>query len=261
MKLKILNTKNAENGSVDFPVSEEIREDLIKRAVLALQSRTRQPYGADPRAGLKHSTRISRRRRKFRGSYGLGISRSPRKILSKKGRRIHWVGAEAPNTVGGRRAHPPKADKKWEKHINRKENRKAINSAMCAALDASVVAARGHKIPKSYPFALDTDFDDVKKTAEVRSILESLGFADELVRGDNGGKTLLLVTESKQFAKAAKNIAGIDVATASELNAELLAPGAHPGRVTLFTVNSIKAMSGKTEKAPAKKAAKKEVKA
>ena len=85
---------------------------LIKRAVLTLQNNKRQRYGANPEAGKKVSAALSKRRRKYRGSYGHGISRVPRKILSRRGTSMNWQGAFAPGTVGGRRAHPPKAEKK-----------------------------------------------------------------------------------------------------------------------------------------------------
>ena len=244
MKLTILNTKNAEKGSVDFPVQEAIRPDLIKRACEALASKKRQPYGADPRAGLKHSADVSRRRRKYRGSYGKGISRVPRKVLSRSGLQFHWKGAQMPGTVGGRRAHPPKAEKKWTRKINKKENRKAINSAICAALDAETVKKRGHLIPKGYPFALDKDFEKLTKTQALKQVLEEMGFADELARGRNGAKSLLVVTENEQLAKAARNLPGVDAASTKQLNAHLLAPGTHPGRATLFTKSSVEALGG-----------------
>lgn len=262
MKLDIITTKNAKNGNVQFPISEALRVDLIKRAVETLQANARTPYGADPRAGLKHSTDVSRRRRKFRGSYGKGISRVPRKVLSKKGSRIYWVGAEAPGTVSGRRAHPPKAEKIWTKKLNRKENRKAINSAMTATLDRELVTLRGHKVPETYPFALDADFESITKTKELETALEALGFADELARGRDGAKSLLIVTDSEALALAARNLDGVEVATPNELNAHMLAPGAHPGRATLFTTASIASLAGEPQetKAPAKAAAKKTAK-
>jgi large subunit ribosomal protein L4e len=43
------------------------------------------------------------------------------------------------------------------------------------------------------------------------------------------------VAENKGLADAANNIPGVDVVTVKNLNAELLAPGAHPGRLTLWT--------------------------
>ena len=128
MKVTILNKENQNKGEVDFPsqFSESYRPDLIRRAVHALQSAARQAYGANPDAGQRHSSTISKRRRNYRGCYGFGISRVNRKILSRRGTRMHWVGTFSPQTVGGRRSHPPKADKIFEKDINKKENRKAL---------------------------------------------------------------------------------------------------------------------------------------
>lgn len=239
MKLKILNTKNSENGTITFPISEAYRADLIKRACEALQSKQRQAYGSDPRSGFKHSVLVSRRRRKYRGSYGKGISRVPRKILSRNGSQFHWKGAQVSGTVGGHRAHGPKAEKIWARKINKKENRKAINSAMCAALDKNLVAQRGHNIPKSYPFALDQDFDKISKTKDLLAALDKLGFSEELQRGQEGAKSILIVSENQELKKAAKNIPGVDVAAANQLNAHILAPGTHAGRATLFTKQSI----------------------
>ena len=131
MKLPIYTLTKSETGKKDLPVqfSELIRPDLIERAVFTIQSNKRQPYGADPRAGLRHCGNLSRRRNNYKTSYGHGISRVPRKILSSRGTRFNWAGAIAPGTVGGRRAHPPKADKVWSQKINKKERRKAIRSA------------------------------------------------------------------------------------------------------------------------------------
>ena len=94
MKLKIFGTSEDKTGEINLPsqFNEDIRPDLIKRAVLALQSGRRKAYGAAPEAGKRASSTLSKRRRRYRGSYGFGISRTPRKILSRRGRRMFWVG-------------------------------------------------------------------------------------------------------------------------------------------------------------------------
>src|SRR3989338_11129595 len=144
MKLKVISPEGKEDGSVTLPTqfSEEVRSDLIKRAVLAIQSHNRQPYGASPEAGKRASAKLSRRRRNYRGSYGLGISRVPRKIFSRRGTRMNWQGAFAPGTVGGRRAHPPKAEKIWWQNINKKERKMAIRSAMAATINKEAVTKK-----------------------------------------------------------------------------------------------------------------------
>ena len=240
--------------------SEPLRVDLIKRAVLSLQSRARQPYGADPMAGRKHSVYVSRRRRDYRGSYGKGISRVPRKVLSRNGGQFHWVGADAPGTIGGPRAHPPKASKVWTREINKKENRKAIRSALAATLDRALVAARGHKAPSHYPFIIADGLEQINKTKDLVGAFEKLGLDAELGRvstrykpgrGKARGRSktsvsvLLVTSADAPVMLAAQNVPGVDAVAVNELNAEVLAPGTHPGRLTIFTEAAIKHMEEK----------------
>ena len=102
MKLDILDSSNNKIGEIKLPrqFDEEYRPDLIQRAVLAIQSHKRQAYAASESAGKRASAKLSRRRRDYRGSYGIGISRVPRKIMTRRGTRMNWVGAFAPGTVG-----------------------------------------------------------------------------------------------------------------------------------------------------------------
>ena len=258
MELPIINTQNQEVGKKKLPsqFDEVIRPDLIRRAVLAIQSHKRQPYGAYPLAGKEVSAKLSRRRRKYRGSYGYGMSRVPRKVLSRRGTRFYYVGAFAPGTVGGRRAHPPKAVKNWYQKINVKERRKAIRSALAAVLDKELVKSRGHKIPDNYPFVIANDFETISSTKELRQALTTIGFGNELertgVRKIRAGKgkmrgrkyvvkkgILFVVSNNCSLIKSASNISGVEVVTVESLNTELLAPGTHPGRLTLFTENAI----------------------
>ncbi len=250
-------SKDGEKGKIKLPeqFNEEVREDLIKKAFLAIMSHKRQPYGAWPMAGKTYVAWTSKRRKDYRGSYGYGISRTPRKVLTRRGRRFYWVGAFAPNTVGGRRAHPPKAEKIWEWKINKKERRKAIRSAMAATMIKELVQERGHKVPDNYPFIID-GIEEISKTKELVQILENLGFKEELERarkkkiragkGKNRGrpykrkKSILIVADNiDNLSKAAENIPGIDIVHVRNLNVELLAPGSHAGRLTLYTKQAI----------------------
>jgi len=110
MKVPVLDKTGKESGKKELPsqFNETVRPDLIHRAVLTVQANSRQPYGSNVDAGMLVSAKLSRRRRDYKGAYGIGISRSPRKIMTKHGTRFNWVGALAPNTRGGRRAHPPR---------------------------------------------------------------------------------------------------------------------------------------------------------
>lgn len=263
MKIAIKDISNKEVAKTELPsqFSEEYRPDLIIRAVLSLQSKARQKYGANPDAGKRPSAELSRRRRKYRGSYGFGISRVPRKILSRRGTRMHWVGAFAPGTVGGRRAHAPKAEKIWEQKINKTENRKAIRSALAATMNKELVAARGHKVPKDYPFAISNDFEAISKTKDAVEALTNLTLTEELerankktIRAGRGkvrgrkykrptGPLLVIAQKNAALSKAARNIPGVDVVVVDELNAQILAPGTHAGRITLFTQEALETIA------------------
>jgi len=262
MKLKIFDTKKGAKGDLQLPAqfNEPVRQDLIHRVVLSLQAGSRQPYGTDPDAGMRYSAKLSRRRRNYRGSYGKGISRVPRKILNRRGSQMYMVGALAPGTVGGRRAHPPKASKVWDQKVNRKENRKAIRSALAAVIDKTLVTQRGHKLPAEYPFIIDDSFETLAKTKDVMQALLLLGFEAELARSSfttvRAGKgklrgrkskravSLLLVTGDDDVAllDGAANIPGVTVVPVRSLNVEVLAPGTHAGRATLFTQHALKVM-------------------
>lgn len=261
--MKVYDLNGKETGKIDLPkqFQEEIRPDLIKKVVIALQANKRQKYGANERAGKRNTVTLSKKRRDFRGIYNSGSSRTPRKVMSVRGTRFNWVGAFAPNTVGGRRAHPPKAEKDWTQKINKKENKKAIRSALSATIIPELVTARGHKIPQIYPLALDNKVTEISKTKDFTDLILKLGFEAELARGSlrkiRAGKgklrgrkhvtkkSILLVVSDKRckLAKAAKNVSGFDVINVKSLNAELLAPGCHIGRATLFTQDAIEKIS------------------
>ncbi len=259
MKLKILNKKAEEKGSLELPkqFSEITRQDLIKRAVQAIQANNRTSYGAKEGAGQRHSAYLSKRRRAYRGTYGTGQARTPRKILSRNGIRFYYVGAVVPNTVGGRRAHPPKSSKVWSKSINKKENQKAIRSAIASTVNTELITSRGHKVPSNFPFIISDEFTNISKTSELKKSLEKLGFKEELERAEKTkirpgkGKSrgrrykkktsiLFVVTEPCQLANAATNLPGCSAILVQDLNAYSLAPGTSPGRLTLYTESAIK---------------------
>jgi large subunit ribosomal protein L4e len=53
-------------------------------------------------------------------------------------------------------------------------------------------------------------------------------------------KSLLIVVGSDSgISKAARNLPGVDITEVHGLNAELLAPGTHPGRLVVWTRSAI----------------------
>ena len=242
MQATVRDLNGEDAGTVDLPEVFETayRPDLIKRAVLAAQANRKQAYGADPYAGLRTPAESF-------GS-GRGMAHVPRE---------NGQGARVPQTVGGRKAHPPKAEKDQGKGINDKERKLAIRSAIAATTDAERVAERGHAFDSDLdlPLVVSDDFEGLVKTREVVDLLETLGVHTDVERADEGRtikagqgkargrkydepKSVLVVT-SEQPSRAARNLAGVDVATAENVNAEDLAPGTHAGRLTVFTESAI----------------------
>jgi large subunit ribosomal protein L4e len=258
MKVSVIDQNKNEVGKKDLPkqFEEPVRKDLIYRAVTTINANSRQSYGAYESAGMNVSAKLSRRRRDYKGSYGHGMARSPRKSLSHRGIRFNYVGALAPNTRGGRRAHPPKAERIWSKKLNTKERRKAICSALSATINKDIILSRGHKLPAEFPFIMSNDIENINKTKDVVKMLYALGFREELDRtddkvlragkGKNRGRpyktkksVLFVVSKKCALSKSALNISGVDIVTPDHLNAELLAPGTKPGRLTLYTEGAV----------------------
>ena len=230
--------------------STPLRPDVIKRAVLAIQSNRLQPQGRDPMAGKKTTA-------ESRGT-GSATARVPR-VKGGSGRA-----AFAPSTVKGRQPHPPRAEKIIVKDIPKKEAKLALTSAIAATAEKEVVAARGHKIEDvaGLPLVIDDTFEALSKVKEVKAVLASLGFDAELTRvkdsrniragkGKHRGRKmkqavgpLIVVVDSKSLSKAAGNIPGVEVTTITNLNTEMLAPGTHPGRLTVWSSGAIKKLSG-----------------
>ncbi|MCD6547452.1 MAG: 50S ribosomal protein L4 [Nanoarchaeota archaeon] len=261
MKANVYSINGEVKGKIDLPkhFSEEFRPDLIKRAVLALQTHRLQPYGTFEEAGMRHVTFFTKRRHRYKGTYGYGQSRTPRKVIVRMGSRFTTIGAGVPQTVGGRKAHPPKVEKIREEKINDKERKKAIRSAIAATILKDVVKKRGHKIGdvKELPIVIEDKVEEIKKAKDAQKLLEKLGLKKEIERAKQkkvrAGKgkmrgrkykkkvgPLFVVSKKCHLLKAAKNLAGVDAVVVKDLNAELLAPGTHPGRLVIWSEAAIK---------------------
>jgi large subunit ribosomal protein L4e len=244
---EIFDLQGKATGKTKLPniFSTPLRPDVIKRAVLAIQSSRIQPQGRDPMAG-KRTTAESR-------GTGSATARVPR-IKSGSGRA-----AFAPSTVKGRQPHPPRAEKKILKSIPKKEAKLALFSAIAATAQKETVALRGHKIENAaqIPLIVDNAIEGLTKAKEVEEALANLGVMDDITRvrnsrniragkGKHRGRKmkqavgpLIVVVDSKGLVKAASNVPGVQVTTVANLNTEMLAPGTHPGRLTLWTSGAI----------------------
>jgi len=242
MKANVRTIKGERVREIDLPAvfNEEYRPDLIKRAVIALQSTRYQPHGTDPFAGMRTSA--------VSWGSGRGVAQVPR---LKNGSRV----ARIPQAVGGRAAHPPKVEKVLVKEINQKEKQKALRSAIAASTSVELAAARGHLFEGELPLVFEDRFEQLAKTTDVIAALTAVGlFADierakdsrkvKAGRGKMRGrrykqrKSILIVTADEPL-RAARNLAGVDAVTVSQLNTELFAPGTQAGRLTVWTEGAI----------------------
>ncbi len=246
MKAEVFSLEGQKSKSIDLPeqFSEIYEPGLIKRAVMAIESRLRQPYGAMEEAGEGVSAKLSRRRRDYKGSYGKAISRVPRKTMSRSGTQFNWVGAFAPGTRGGRRAHPPKSWKNWSKKINDQERKKAIRSALAGLVEFKLMTI------------VDTRLEDISKTKDFRIFLDAVKLGNEMERSQTKkmragigklrgrkykSKQGLLVVVSKEcnLQKVVSGVRGFDVMTVESLNAKLLTSGHEKPRKTLWTEDAV----------------------
>jgi large subunit ribosomal protein L4e len=247
----IFDLQGKTTGKIKLPnvFSTPLRPDVIKRAVLAIQSSRIQPQGRDPMAG-KRTTAESR-------GTGMAMSRVPR-IKGGGGRA-----AFAPSTVKGRQPHPPRVEKKILKSIPKKEAKLALISAIAATAQKETVASRGHKVEGvlQIPLIVDDAIEGLTKAKEVEETLTNLGVIQDLTRvrdsrkiragkGKRRGRKmkqavgpLIVVVENKGLANAASNVPGVEVTTIANLNTEMLAPGTHPGRLTVWTNGAIEKLN------------------
>lgn len=260
MKVNVYDLEGKAAGKIDLPrvFKEPLREDLILRAVLASQSKRRQPYGRYPLAGKRSSAHYHGARRVGRWRMmGREMARMPR-IHGKIPGFLMYRARKVPQAVKGRLAHPPKVEKVWAQKINKKERQKAIRSAIAATADKKLVQSRGHKVKdvKELPIVVENDVERIKKTSEVKKVFEALGLKDELKRisrkkvraGKAKGRgrkykikigPLIVVGKDEGISKAVRRIPGTHVSRAKDLSAEELAPGATAGRLTIFTKSAI----------------------
>jgi large subunit ribosomal protein L4e len=247
MNTTVHDLDGAEVGEIDLPdvFGTQFRPDLIRRAVDAARANRRQDYGTDEYAGLRTPAESF-------GS-GRGMAHVPRQ--NGQGRRV-------PQAVKGRVAHPPKVEKDRGLDINDKERKLAVRSAIAATADAEQVAERGHRFDaEELPVVVSDEFEELVKTRDVVSFLEAVGLDDDIERADEGKsvrsgrgttrgrkyqepKSILFVTTGEP-SKAARNLAGADVATAANVSAEDLAPGAHPGRLTVWTESAVEEVASR----------------
>ena len=257
MKASVFNVDGEKVGEVELPpvFAEEVRLDLIKRAVLSEESFLYQPKGNYRWAGMETSADYIGRKEAYRSLKNRGQAMLPREKLPK-GRwgRVRRI----PSAVGGRRAHPPKVEKNLRELINKKEYAKAFASALAACAVPDFVNNRlrfEHDL--AFPVVLEEQVLSLTKSKDVVSLLGKLGLSNELdyvkerrkrltgVRRLRRNKVftqpkgLLFIVPSGEEFRAARNVAGVDVVDVERLQVRHLAPGTLPGRPVMFVGSAL----------------------
>ncbi len=246
MKVNIYTLEGGIKGQIELPKCFEYpyRPDLIRRVIRAFQLNRVQPHGVDPMAGM----------RRVAESWGPGHGVS--KMVPRIGNTSR--GAIIPNTVGGRAGHPPTTDKVWYRKINKKERRLAKYSALSMTARKPMVIRRGHRFnPEiTLPVVIEDSFEEISTVKDAIRVLKNLGLYDDILRASDkrirGGKgkrrgrkykkkksILIVVKNAENVKKGFGNLPGVDIVTPRELNAEVLAPGTHAGRLSIFTEGAI----------------------
>ncbi|AOL15775.1 50S ribosomal protein L4 [Sulfolobus sp. A20] len=249
----VLDLEGKKVKDIELPLifSYPVRSDLIRRAYLSSFTKSLQPKGRDPMAGKRTTAE----------SFGinLGLARVPRVKNSGEA-------ALAPNTVGGRLTFPPSPFEKITEEINKKEMKLAIVSAISATSEPLFVRKRGHIFNESLmlPIIVVDDIVNMKSTSEVEELFNKIGILGDIqrvkerikIRSGKGkmrgrkykkpiGPLIVIHAYKAPIIKAARNLAGVDVANAKNLSVIHLAPGAHPGRLTIYTESSLQILQNR----------------
>ncbi len=247
---QVLDIEGKPTGEISLPTVFEtrLRLDIIQKASIAQQSHRFQPQGRNLMAGKRTTAEGF--------GVGRGISRVPR--IGGHG-PLSGTAAFAPGTVGGRMAFPPVTAKKLVKQINRKERRLALKSAIAATASEEIVRQRGHKFDEQrrLPLVVSNEVESLSKSSQAKHFLSAVGVWDDVLRVRRSKRIksgrrvhavgpLIVVGDDKTARKALRNFEGVSVIRADELSVEMLAPGTHPGRLTIWSESAVKKIAEKS---------------
>lgn len=279
MKASVVGTDGSSKGTVELPKVFETAHKpvLIRRAVLAMQSAKKQPKGADRRAGLKNTALHVGKGSPPTGQRSKNVGRARLPRLRNRRSLLGGRVAQVPQSVGGRRAHGPKAWKITTEKINKKEKKLALASAIAATADKGLVTQR-FIFEGELPLIVDDSFETTDKTKAVVSAFGKIGVEKDLKnaqskvrsragKGKQRGrkkkvkKSVLIITgKNDKILKASRNLPGVEAVTVKSLNIELLAPGGEAGRLVVWTKGAIDALGEDKKAAKGAKKAKEEEK-
>ena len=154
--------------------------------------------------------------------------------------------------------------RRWHRHINKKQRRLAICSAIAASAVPSLVLSRGHRIEgiPEIPFVVDDSLCDLKKTKDAVALLTLVNAKSDVekvaasrhVRPTKGkwrnrryvsrkGPLVVVPSADCNARRAFANIRGVEVASVDSLNLLQLAPGGHLGRFIVWTKSAFEQLN------------------
>ncbi len=248
----ILNLEGKRSGSVELPAAfgEEVRRDLIARAIHAENTTRLQPQAHYLLAGMQTTARYYGAMSSYRTGRHMGMAIRPRQKL---GGGVQGKVKRIPSAVKGKRAHPHKIEKVLIERINSKEYQKAIRSAIAATIDPKYARVKLEGI--QMPLILSSDIENIRKTKDMVALLSRLGLTPAIEIGKKKTKKkgirrahiqrkyrksiLMVLGGNSNAVKAARNISGAEVCAVEDLSANKLAPGGLPGRLTIWSEAAI----------------------
>jgi large subunit ribosomal protein L4e len=240
MKAKLFDKSGRVKGDVDLPrcFGKKVRADVLLKVFEAQKGVFAQAYGAMEGAGAQYSASgisVKKRHHVHKGTYGKGISRIPRKIMSRHGASFNWIGATVSSTRGGRRPHAPRAGKNVFKKINKKELRLAYCSAFSGSAKDVVVFDGNVLDLKSKDFfsVLKKVFGSLDGILKVKKIRAGIGKMRGRKYKSNAGLLFVIGSEEKMKRK------GIDVVSVNELAIKDLTNNGVVGRKVCYSEKAV----------------------
>jgi len=164
---------------------------------------------------------------------------------------------------------PTKTWRKWHVKVNLNQKRFAVASAVAASSVVPLVLARGHRVTSvpELPLVLSTSSlsTPLAKTREAVALLKGLGAYPDItkvtksrklragkgkIRGrrirQRRGPLVVYNPEAEgsvDFARAFRNIPGVETCSVKALNLLQLAPGGHLGRFVIWTDSAFSALN------------------
>lgn len=251
MKANVYDLEGKKKKEIELPkvFDSVVREDIVRKCVEIFKDF--QPHSLDPEAGRRHSAsgQLSHKRHDWKGQYGKGISRVPRKIIWRRGVQFNWVGAEISGTRGGRRPHGHKVIMVVKK-MNNKEVKIAFDSALASTAQQEYINKRysleGNKL--HVPIVIESSKIESLKTKQFMKIVsEILGsFYERLVinRETRAGKGkargrryksnagMLMIKGNEENVK----LSGIELRSVDDVEIRDLYP---LGRIVIYTEKAL----------------------